>query len=238
MPLDDAVHPGRVAVDPVGRGEPGGARQRDRRVQVRERHRPLVAPDLEVHVHHVVVRDRQAAEPVRDGERPQLGAGVEVPDDPHALARALDPVCPGPVGAAELRVGAGLVAPAVLAHAHTVDALALAQRDVAVGAAEGSEEVERDLLADEQGAVPSDAHGHVRLWQRVVLGLCDRRRGEKRRQRCDEREGPSQENCTCGTSRAESSASKYTRGRKLKIPAITLVGTVSSALSYESTVSL
>ena len=136
MPLDDAVHPGRVAVDPVGRGEPGGARQRDRRVQVRERDRPLVAPHLEVHVHHVVVRHHQAAEPVRDGERPQLGPRLEVPDDPHALARGLDPVRSGPVGAAELRVAAGLVAPAVLAHVHTVDGLALTQRDVAVGAAE------------------------------------------------------------------------------------------------------
>ena len=48
----------------------------------RERLLPLVAPDLQVDVDDVVVRDGDAAKRVRDRERARLVAGVEVPDDP------------------------------------------------------------------------------------------------------------------------------------------------------------
>ena len=43
---------------------------------------------------------------------------------------------------------------------------------------------------------------------------------------------------TCGAARVASSVSKYSRGLKLNMPAMTFVGTVWSALSYDSTVSL
>jgi len=89
----------------------------------------------------------------------------------------LDAVLVRTVGAAELRVATGAVRPAVLADEDVVDRLALAERDVAVGAAERAEEFERDVLADELGAVRGDRDVDVGGGERVVLRLS--RAGER-----------------------------------------------------------
>ena len=102
---------------------------------------------------------------------------------------------------------------------------------------------DRDVLGDEQRAVGADPDGDVSARQAVGV----RRRGERERdERGREDEAfaePAQlagavPKSTRGASRVTSSVWKYSRGLKLNMPAMTFVGTVSSAFSYVSTVSL
>ena len=83
--LDVASHPHRLSP-----GAEDLARSRLDAHEAGERLRPLVAPDLEVDVDDVVVRDRDPLQRVRDRERTRLVARVEVPDDPHRVAASLD----------------------------------------------------------------------------------------------------------------------------------------------------
>ena len=80
-----------------------GAAARARRVSRSSADRPLVAPDLQVHVHHVVVGDGHPAE---RGSAPRTSAarrGPVVPDDPHALVGGRDAERSRRAEAAELR---------------------------------------------------------------------------------------------------------------------------------------
>ena len=83
--LDVAAHPHGLAP-----GAQDLARRRLDPDESEERLLPLVAPDLQVHVDDVVVRDGDLAQRVRDRERARLVARVEVPDDPHRVAALLD----------------------------------------------------------------------------------------------------------------------------------------------------
>jgi hypothetical protein len=86
------------------------------------------------------------------------------------------------------------------------------------------------VLADEERAVRADLNSDLGARQRVRL-CRGRRRREERRRKEKEDEPLQLENWTDGASRVAPSVSKYSRGRKLKIPATMFVGTVSSALS-------
>ena len=131
---------------------------------------PLVAPDLEVDVDDVVVGDREPADAVADDERPRLGRGAVVPDDPHRVADRCDAERPGSARRAELRGGAGTVRLAALRHRDRVHRLALANGHVAVGALERPVEGERDRLLDEDAAVGGDGDRDVRALERERLG--------------------------------------------------------------------
>jgi hypothetical protein len=163
-----------------------------------------------------------------------------VPDDPQPVLDLRDPERARRAVASELGLATGAVARRALRDRDVVDRLALAERDVAVGAGEGTGELERDQLANEQRRIRLDPDGDRRGRERVRLGECAERSDERGdRQREEDPEAAAQlENCTAGASRVTPSASKYARSRKLKIPATTFVGTVSSALSYVRTVSL
>ncbi len=236
----DTADPGWAPPDPVERRQLGATRKLHRRGQRTEAPRPLVAPDAQIHVHDVVVRDRQPSEPVRDRERPPLVRGPVVPDDPHALRARLDAVRAGHAEAPELGARPGDVVIASFGDADVVDRLSRAERDVAVRAAEVAREVERDLLAHEERPVRLDLHGDVGVGERVRLraaGGGPEQRGREEKEECGAE--PAQlENCTAGASRAAPSVSKYACGLKLKSPATMFVGTVSRALSYVSTASL
>ena len=82
--LDIATNPHRLS--PRAQDLPGRRLDPD---EASERLVPLVAPDLEIDVDDVVVRDGDAAQRVRDGEGPRLVARVEVPDDARAVAAAV-----------------------------------------------------------------------------------------------------------------------------------------------------
>ncbi len=128
-----------------------------------------------------------------------------------------------------------------------IDRLARPDRDVAVAEGELAEEEDLDPLADEQRAVTRDANRDIALLQVVARGRRGRRDGERRGDERGRKDGEplrvqdaggvdgaaggGVSNETWGTARSPSSAWKYSRGRKLKIPAMMLVGSVSSALS-------
>ena len=112
-------HPHRMAPrahDVAGAGHRGGERP--------ETLLPLVAPDLQVDVDDVVVRDRQPREAVADRELAGLVGGLEAPDDPHAAAEVLGPERARRAARLELGRRAGAVRPAVLEHGDVRDALA------------------------------------------------------------------------------------------------------------------
>jgi hypothetical protein len=193
----------------------------------------LIAPRAKVHVDDVVVGNRQTAELVRDGKCPLLVTRLVVPDDPQAVLDPRDPERARRAVAPELGVATGAVARRALRDRDVVDRLALAERNVPVSAGERAGEVKGDLLADEQRRIRLDPNVDSRSGERVRLGVRAEGSDERRdRQREEDPEPAAQlENCTAGASRATPSASKYARSRKLKIPATTFVGTVSSALS-------
>jgi hypothetical protein len=93
---------------------------------------------------------------------------------------------------------------------HEVDRLARAERDVAIGPAEGPVEVECDLLTHEQRAVGLDLHGDVR--ERKRIGLRRSRRRPQQRGRAEREKGSAEPaqvwNCTDGASRVAPSVSK------------------------------
>ena len=159
------------------------ARRVLRRDEAGERLVPLVAPDLEVHVHDVVVRDGDATERVRDRERPRLVRRVEVPDDAHAVVRALEAE-----GAERPRLQLGLrplrVRDAALGDRGLDERLALAQGDVAVAEVEVAGEGDLDPLADPERAVRLDVDPDVGREQREVV-----RPGSARESECEECRG-------------------------------------------------
>ena len=175
--LDVAAHPHRLA--PRAQDLPRCRLDPDEPV---ERLLPLVAPDLEVDVHHVVVRDRDAAERVRDRERPRLVACVEVPDDPHRVAAPLDSEGPGLAGI-EARLASPTERSAALRDRRVDERLSLAERDVAVAEEEVARERDLEALADAERAVRLDVDGDVGLQQREAVGAP--RGGAQRRRRRD-----------------------------------------------------
>jgi hypothetical protein len=150
-----------------------------------ERLLPLRAPDLQVHVHDVVVRDGNAREPVVDVKGAELVGGLVVPDDPERLPEVRGAEGAGGVGAAEVGAASGPVRAASLAHLHVADRLAAPERDLAVAATERAAERVGDLLVDAEAAGPCDLYRDVRLRKREGLrrgGAGEREGGEDRRE--------------------------------------------------------
>ena len=207
---DGAPNPRRAAPDPIGGRKLRRLWELHRRRQAAERGRPVVPPDVQVDVDDIVVGDRESAEAVGDVEGPPLGVRGVVPDDPDALVDSSHAVGVRQVEATELRVGAGPVERVSLADGHVVDRLALAERDVPIGPAEGPVEVESDLLPHEQRAVRLDLHGDV--GERKRIGLRRSRRRPQQRGRAEREEGSAEPaqvwNCTDGASRVAPSVSK------------------------------
>ena len=210
--------------------------------QPREACVPLVAPDLEVDVDHVVVGDRDPAQGVRDRERARLVDRVEVPDDPHRVAAALDAERSGAP-----RLEARLVAlperDAPLRDGWVHERLAFPERDVAVAEVEVAGECHLEPLAHSERAVRLDVDGDVGLEEREAVcarGPRQRERGaEGERESSDEKAQPtrprcpvaSPQNATFGASRcASSSTSKNSRVVNPKGPARTAPGNVWIAL--------
>jgi hypothetical protein len=161
------------------------ARRDQRRRELAEPHLPLVAPDLDVHVDHVVVRRRDAAQPVVDSESPRLRLRFVVPHDSHALVRASRAERPGPVRALELRARAGAVRGLSLRDGDLIERLAVPQRNLAERAGEGAVELEDDHFVDEQAAVTGDLDRHIRRRQgeRLRGGVPGERERRKDRDR-------------------------------------------------------
>ena len=158
---------GHVAAhaDGMAPGADDLARRDQRRRELAEPDLPLVAPDLEVHVDDVVVRRGHPAQPVVDPEAPRLRLRAVVPHDSHALVRPGRAERARLVRAAELGAGSGPVGDVPLRDGDLVERLAVAQRNLAEGAAEGAVELERDHLVDEQAAVAADLNRDVRRRQ-------------------------------------------------------------------------
>ena len=155
--LDVATNPHGLA--PPAQDLPGRRLDADEAI---ERLVPLVAPDLQIDVDDVVVRDRDAAQRVRDREGARLIARVEVPDDACAVTALFDTEGsrrPGP------RLECGLVAPlerdAVLRDRGVDQCLAVAKRDVAIPEREVPGERDLDPLADTERAVLLDVDRDV-----------------------------------------------------------------------------
>jgi hypothetical protein len=92
-----------------------------------------------------------------------------VPDDAHAFVRTRRPEAAGRVGALQLRAGPGRVLDVPLRDGDLVEPLAVAERDLAEGAAEVARELEGDQLVDEQAAVLGDLDRDVGGRQRERL---------------------------------------------------------------------
>jgi len=110
-----------------------------------------------------------------------------VPDDPGAVATLLDPVRPGRGATAELGARAGAVGDVSLGDRDLVEALAAAERDVAIAAAEVAVEGEGDVLRDDQPAVARDLDDDVRPREGERLGVCVPGEPERRCRRGGER---------------------------------------------------
>ena len=160
---------------------------------------PLVAPDLEVDVDDVVVRDRDLAERVRDRERARLVARVEVPDDPHRVAAPLDAERARPAGLEARLVPAG-ERRASFHDDRVHERLALAQRDVAVAEGEVARERDLEALAHAERAVGLDVDGDVGLEQAEAVGArgAGKAKGDRR----------------AATSDDNAMRSRYARGRE------------------------
>jgi hypothetical protein len=89
------------------------------------------------------------------------------------------------VGAPELGAAAGTVEDVALGDRDLVEGLAVAERDVPVGAAEVADVREGDVLADDEAAVARDLDDDVRARQREGLRGSvageQERAGERRR---------------------------------------------------------
>jgi len=106
-----------------------------------------------------------------------------VPDDPGAVVALLDPVRSGGRAAAELGARPGAVGDVSLGDGDLVEALAVAERDVAVAAAEVAVEGEGDVLRDDETAVARDLDDDVRPREGERLGVCVPGERERRQQR-------------------------------------------------------
>ena len=198
----------------------------ERRCQPAEPRLPLVAPDLEVDVHHVVVGDREAAKPVLHAERALLEAGAEVPDDADAVVELLDPVGVRQPERAELGRRARPVRGVALAGHDVVDRLAVAKRDLAERAGEVPREVERDAFVDEDRTVARELYLDVGLRQRERLRGRLGGRDQRGERRDDEEQRASAQNWTRGASRAAVSISKNCLESNPNVLATRLVGTL------------
>ena len=106
-----------------------------------------------------------------------------MPDDPGAAFAPFDPVRPGRGAAAELCAPAGAVGDVSLGDRDLVEALAVAERDVAIAAAEVAVESEADVLRDDESAVTGDLDDDVRPREGERLGVGVPGERERRQQR-------------------------------------------------------
>ena len=106
-----------------------------------------------------------------------------MPDDPDPVVALLDPVRPGRRAAAELGAPAGAVGDVALGDRDLIEALALAERDVAIAAAEVAVEREGDVLGDDEAAVAGDLDDDVRPREGERLGVGVPGERERRQQR-------------------------------------------------------
>ena len=110
-----------------------------------------------------------------------------MPDDPGAAFAPFDPVRPGRGAAAELCAPAGAVGDVSLGDRDLVEALTLAERDVAIAAAEVAVEREGDVLRDDEPTVAGDLDDDVRPREGERLGVCVPGEPERRCRRGGER---------------------------------------------------
>jgi hypothetical protein len=88
-----------------------------------------------------------------------------MPDDPHSLLRPRRSERARLACAAELRARSGAVRILSLRDGDLVERLAVAQRNLAEGTAEGTVELEDDHFVDEEAAVALDLNRDVRRGQ-------------------------------------------------------------------------
>jgi hypothetical protein len=103
-----------------------------------------------------------------------------VPHDPEAGVRARRPEAVRGARRADLGRCARAVLDRPLEDGDLVDQLALAQRDLAEGAAEGAREREGDALVDDEGSVRADADDDVGAREVERLRRSRRRERERR----------------------------------------------------------
>jgi hypothetical protein len=120
-----------------------------------------------------------------DPEAPLLRVGGVVPDDPEAALGSSRPEGAGRARRAELRRGSRPIDDVALRDRDLVDLLAVAERDLAEGAAERAVVDEGDVLVDDQRPVLRDLNDDIGRLKREGLGLCASRRsaGGKKRDR-------------------------------------------------------
>ena len=231
--LDVATNPYGLA--PGAQDLPWGRLDSD---EPREALVPLVAPDLEVDVDHVVVGDGDPSQCVRDRERAGLVDRVEVPDDPHRVAPALDAERSG-VPRLEARLVALPERDSALRDGRVHERFAFPERDVAIAEVEVARERDLEALAHPERSVGLDVDGDVRLEQGEAVSArgprqCERG-GDGERESSDEKAQTTRPRCpvatpqnaTFGASRcASSSTSKNSRVVNPKGPASTAPGNV------------
>jgi hypothetical protein len=147
---------------------------------------PLVAPDPEIDVDDVVVRDCEAGEAIADREGAGLVRRLEAPDDSHAAAEILDAERAERPAGLELGGGAGPVRGSALGDGDSRDLLALAVRDLteAVRELEAAAEGDGDPLLDRDRAVRPHLGADIRLDELVrlrVRGRSDCERDDRSR---------------------------------------------------------
>ena len=207
------------------------------------------------------------AQRVRNGERPRLVARVEVPDDAHGVAAALNAVRPSRTRL-ERRLVPATERNTALGDRRVHERLAFPQRNVAIAEVEVTRERHFEPLAHAERSVLLDVDCDVGRDQREAVSRSGGREGEgcagsqsktadeetqRQRPRSGRLQGSSCERklrasgfpflhsqkSTTGTSRcASSSTSKNSRFVKPNGPARTAPGKVWIALWYVSTVSL
>jgi hypothetical protein len=140
---------------------------------------PLVAPDLEIDVDHVVVRDGETRDLVEDRERPRLVGGTEPPDDADPIAEVENADRAGSPTRLEVRRGAREVRVPALGYPDPRDTLAGAVGDLAVAVREleSASEGDGDVLVYDDGAIRPDADTDVRFDE--VVRLREGRRGDR-----------------------------------------------------------
>src|ERR671918_371108 len=122
-------------------------------LQVIERHRPLVSPDLHVEVDDIRIRRYKVAECVVHRERALLPPGGVVPYDSHTLRNPCQTECVRRAGTPDVRRGTRSVGRAPLGYRHIQDRFPYAERDLSVSAAEVSGERVGDVFGDSNLAV-------------------------------------------------------------------------------------
>ena len=152
------AHPHRVA---PGLEDVAGAAHRAS--EPAERHRPLIAPDLEIDVDDVVVADRETREAVAQREGARAAVRLEPPDDANLARRLLDAERARRAAGLEGGRGAWPERLPVLADRDGADVLALAERNVAVPVGEGAAEEDGDHFLHRNGAVALDDRSDRRI---------------------------------------------------------------------------